>query len=67
MWCWSTRRPAASATSPCNWRLAEVTRLLDTGALRLVVQEIVPFDQAQRALDLALAHHVRGKLVLKIV
>jgi NADPH:quinone reductase-like Zn-dependent oxidoreductase len=48
-------------------RLAEVTRLLDTGALRLVVQEIVPFDEAQRALDLALAHHVRGKVVLQIM
>jgi NADPH:quinone reductase-like Zn-dependent oxidoreductase len=47
-------------------RLAEVTRLLDTGALRLVVQEIVPFDEAQRALDLALADHVRGKVVLKV-
>jgi enoyl reductase len=48
-------------------RLAEVTRLFDTGALRLVIHEIVPFDEAQRALDVVLTHHVRGKAVLKIV
>jgi NADPH:quinone reductase-like Zn-dependent oxidoreductase len=48
-------------------RLAEVARLFDAGALRLVVQEIVPFDEAQRALDLVLAHHVRGKVVLQIM
>jgi NADPH:quinone reductase-like Zn-dependent oxidoreductase len=48
-------------------RLAEVARLFDAGTLRLVIQEIVPFDEAQRALDLALAHHVRGKVVLRIM
>jgi NADPH:quinone reductase-like Zn-dependent oxidoreductase len=47
-------------------RLADVTRLFDTAALRLVIHEIVPFDQAQRALDLVLTHHVRGKVVLRI-
>jgi NADPH:quinone reductase-like Zn-dependent oxidoreductase len=48
-------------------RLAEVTRLLDIGALRLVIQEIVPFSEAQRAPDLVLARHVRGKVMLKIM
>lgn len=48
-------------------RLADLTRWLDSGALRLVIHELVPFDEAQRALDLVLAHHVRGKLVLNIV
>jgi isopentenyldiphosphate isomerase len=38
-----------------------------TRALRLVIHEIVPFDEAQRALDLVLARHVRGKVVLTIV
>ena len=41
-------------------RLAAVTRLFDDGALRLTVHETVPFDEAQRALDLALTRHVRG-------
>lgn len=47
-------------------RLADVTRRFDSGALRLAIQEVVPFDEAQRALDLVLARHVRGKVVLKI-
>jgi NADPH:quinone reductase-like Zn-dependent oxidoreductase len=48
-------------------RLADVTRLFDSGRLRLVIQKVYPFNEAQRALDLVLAHHVRGKVVLKIV
>jgi NADPH:quinone reductase-like Zn-dependent oxidoreductase len=48
-------------------RLADVTRLFDHGALRLVIHKIVPFGEARRALDLVLARHVRGKVVLKIV
>jgi NADPH:quinone reductase-like Zn-dependent oxidoreductase len=48
-------------------RLADVTRLFDAGRLRLVIQKVYPFNEAQRALDLVLARHVRGKVVLKIV
>jgi NADPH:quinone reductase-like Zn-dependent oxidoreductase len=48
-------------------RLAELTRLFDVGRLRLVIQKVYPFNEAQRALDLVLARHVRGKVVLKIV
>jgi NADPH:quinone reductase-like Zn-dependent oxidoreductase len=47
-------------------RLADLTQRFDRGALRLVVHEVIPFDEAQRALDLVLARHVRGKVVLKI-
>lgn len=47
-------------------RLGAVTRLFDDGALRLAVHETVPFDEAQRALDMALTRHVRGKVILKI-
>jgi NADPH:quinone reductase-like Zn-dependent oxidoreductase len=48
-------------------RLADLTQLFDTGALRLAIHEVCPFDEAQRALGLALTHHLRGKVVLKIV
>jgi NADPH:quinone reductase-like Zn-dependent oxidoreductase len=48
-------------------RLADLTHRFDIGTLRLVIHEIVPFDEAQRALDLVLARHVRGKVVLKFV
>jgi NADPH:quinone reductase-like Zn-dependent oxidoreductase len=47
-------------------RLSDLTQRFDRGALRLVVHEIVPFEEAQRALDLVLARHVRGKVVLKM-
>jgi NADPH:quinone reductase-like Zn-dependent oxidoreductase len=46
-------------------RLSDLTRRFDRGALRLVIHEIVPFAEAQRALDLVLTRHVRGKVVLK--
>ncbi|MDN8618077.1 NADP-dependent oxidoreductase [Variovorax ginsengisoli] len=46
-------------------RLAELTRRFDSGALRLVVHEIFRFDEAPRALDLVLARHVRGKVVIR--
>jgi NADPH:quinone reductase-like Zn-dependent oxidoreductase len=48
-------------------RLADLSQRFDRGALRLVIHEIVPFDEAQRALDLVLTRHVRGKVVLEIV
>ncbi|VTU13730.1 NADP-dependent oxidoreductase [Variovorax sp. RA8] len=68
----SVQRPGAEIISDyvvrgSRARLADLTQRFDTGALRLVVHEIVPFDEAQRALDLVLGRHVRGKVVLKIV
>ena len=48
-------------------RLTDLTRRFDRGDLRLVLHEIVPFAEAQRALDLVLTRHVRGKVVLRIV
>jgi NADPH:quinone reductase-like Zn-dependent oxidoreductase len=67
----SVRRPGVDIISDYvvrgdGARLAEVARLFDARSLRLVIHEIVPFDEAQRALDLVLARHVRGKVVLKI-
>lgn len=45
-------------------RLSELTQRFDRGALRLVIHETVPFEEARRALDLVLTRHVRGKVVL---
>jgi NADPH:quinone reductase-like Zn-dependent oxidoreductase len=47
-------------------RLAKLTRLFDDGALKLTVHAVVPFAEAQDALDMVLAKHVRGKVVLQI-
>jgi NADPH:quinone reductase-like Zn-dependent oxidoreductase len=48
-------------------RLAQVTRMFDDGVLQLAIHDIVPFAEARKALDMVLAGHVRGKVVLKIV
>lgn len=48
-------------------RLAQVTRMFDDGVLQLAIHDIVPFAEAQDALDMVLTGHVRGKVVLEIV
>lgn len=68
----SVRRPGVEIISDYvvrgnGARLADISQRFDRGELRLTVHEVVPFEEAQRALDLVLARHVRGKVVLKIV
>jgi NADPH:quinone reductase-like Zn-dependent oxidoreductase len=48
-------------------RLAALARLVDDGALRVALHDIVPFADAQDALDEVLTGHVRGKVVLRIM
>jgi NADPH:quinone reductase len=47
-------------------RLAQVARLLDTGALRLPAIRSLPLDRALEALEESGRGHVRGKLVLTL-
>lgn len=47
-------------------RLTSIATLIDEGGLQVVVQAVYPFEEAPRALELAVAGHVRGKLVLNI-
>lgn len=47
-------------------RLAELARLFDDGALQVALHDLVPFADAQDALDEVLTGHVRGKVVLRI-
>jgi NADPH:quinone reductase-like Zn-dependent oxidoreductase len=47
-------------------RLAQLARLFDDSALQLAIHDMVPFTDAQDALDMVLTHQVRGKVVLKI-
>jgi NADPH2:quinone reductase len=47
-------------------RLAALARLFDDGALQVAMHDIVPFADAQDALDEVLTGHVRGKVVLRI-
>ncbi|MDB5755509.1 MAG: NADP-dependent oxidoreductase [Massilia sp.] len=48
-------------------RLAKLTRLFDSGSLRLEIQAVEAFVDASSALDLVLGKHVRGKVILRIV
>jgi NADPH:quinone reductase-like Zn-dependent oxidoreductase len=47
-------------------RLAELARLFDDGALQVAIHDMVPFADAQEALDEVLTGHVRGKVVLRV-
>ncbi|MFN8657156.1 MAG: NADP-dependent oxidoreductase [Candidatus Obscuribacterales bacterium] len=47
-------------------RLTTIATLIDEGGLQVVVQAVCPFEEAPKALELAVAGHVRGKLVLNI-
>jgi NADPH:quinone reductase-like Zn-dependent oxidoreductase len=47
-------------------RLGQLARLFDDGALQVALHDIVPFADAQDALDMVLTRHVRGKVVLRI-
>lgn len=47
-------------------RLARIARLIDDRQLAVEVQEVIPFEDAPRALAVIQAKHVRGKLVIEI-
>ena len=44
----------------------EITRRLGTGALKVIVSETFPLEQAREALAASRAGHVRGKIVLTV-
>lgn len=67
----SVERPAVKIISNytvrgSGARLAQLARLFDDGALQVVLHDIVPFADAQDALDEVLTGHVRGKVVLRM-
>jgi NADPH:quinone reductase-like Zn-dependent oxidoreductase len=45
-------------------QLTEIARLVDAGKLKTTVEAVLPLEDANRALDLSQAGHVRGKIVL---
>jgi NADPH:quinone reductase-like Zn-dependent oxidoreductase len=47
-------------------RLAELSRLVDAGALRPQVEAVLPLDQAREALNRVAGGHTRGKVVLRV-
>jgi NADPH:quinone reductase-like Zn-dependent oxidoreductase len=47
-------------------RLGEITRLLDAGAIKPVISQVLPLSEAKRAHELVETGHTRGKLVLHV-
>jgi NADPH:quinone reductase-like Zn-dependent oxidoreductase len=46
--------------------LAELSRQVDTGRVRIEVQQVLPLTDAARAHEISQSGHVRGKLVLEV-
>ena len=47
--------------------LNAITKLVDSGKLRAVVDTVLPLSEARRALELIQTGHTRGKIALKVV
>jgi NADPH:quinone reductase-like Zn-dependent oxidoreductase len=52
---------------PSRTQLNELSRLVDAGAIRTVVDAILPLSQAREAYERGINGHPRGKLVLAVV
>ena len=47
--------------------LNEITKLVDTGKLKAVVDNVLPLSEARRAQELIQTGHTRGKIALRVV
>ncbi len=47
-------------------RLSRLARMIDDGRLKIVIQEVFPFERAPEAVKVVQAKHVRGKVALQI-
>ena len=52
--------------TPDGAALAEVSRLIDAGKLRVEVSQVLPLEEAARAHEALEGLAVRGKIVLKV-
>jgi NADPH:quinone reductase-like Zn-dependent oxidoreductase len=51
---------------PNREQLVELTRLVDSGALRPTIDEVFPLADARKAFERSLGDHGRGKIVLRV-
>jgi NADPH:quinone reductase-like Zn-dependent oxidoreductase len=51
---------------PDGNELAEITKLIEAGKIKPIVNQVLPLTDAVKAVQQAATHHTRGKLVLKI-
>jgi len=47
--------------------LSEITKLVDSGELKAVVDTVLPLSEARRAQELIQSGHTRGKIALKVI
>jgi NADPH:quinone reductase-like Zn-dependent oxidoreductase len=53
-------------SQPNGNQLAEISALIDSGNLKVVLDRIVPLSEARRAHELSQNGHARGKIVLRV-
>ena len=51
---------------PSRTQLSELSRLIDEGIIRPIVEAVLPLDQAREAYERGIRDHPRGKLVLAV-
>ena len=47
-------------------RLGEITKLIETGIIKPVIDKVFPFEQTNEALDYVETGRSRGKVVIKV-
>jgi NADPH:quinone reductase-like Zn-dependent oxidoreductase len=52
---------------PRRTQLNELSRLIDAGSIRPIVEAILPLDRAREAYERGIREHPRGKLVLGVL
>ena len=60
-------RQAYIRMTPNGAELTEITRLVDTGKLKPVVETVLPLADARQAHELSQMGHTRGKIVLRVL
>jgi NADPH:quinone reductase-like Zn-dependent oxidoreductase len=60
-------RAAFVAGHPSGAQLAEITKLIDSGELKLTIDRILPLSEVRRAHQLSQTGHTRGKIVLRVM
>src|SRR5205823_3654125 len=60
-------RGAGILVKPDAQELEQIGKLIESGAVKPVVTQVLPLSDAAKAHELSQTHHVRGKIVLRIV
>jgi NADPH:quinone reductase-like Zn-dependent oxidoreductase len=67
---WTAHRAAKGLfflVEPRRTQLNELSRLIDAGIIRPIVEAVLPLDRAREAYERGIKDHPRGKLVLAVV